>query len=315
MTLLKTMLAAGAAIAISASAALADWPEKPIQIVIPWPAANDPSTLVATAMAPVMSETLGVPVKVVNKPGGGAVLGAADLAKSPPDGHTMGLISIGPMITQVARGKTPYKLEDFETLGLVWASPFTLAARGDAPYSDLKELAEYAKENEVRLAHWGIAAVPTLIAMNYADKAGFEWQETAYDQLNPLLVAQGDADVITFSTPALTDYLESGEMKLLAGMVPDRLPAYPDVPNVAEQGYGPAFSVWFGAFVPKGTDPEIIGKLSEAMFSAMEDPEVQQVIENVGVVPESDGPEAAKARMQEEMTTFSELMTKLGVME
>lgn len=315
MRILKKLAVAGCVLAATAGMALAEWPEKPIQILIPWPAANDPSTLVATAIAPVMSESLGVPVKVVNKPGGGAVLGAADLAQSRPDGYTMGLISIGPMITQVARGKTPYSLDDFRSLGLVWASPFSLAARADAPYSNLEELAEHAKSNEVSLAHWGIGAVPTLIAMNYADQAGFEWQETAYDQLNPLLVEQGDADVITFSTPGLTDYIEAGKLKLLAAMVPDRLPAFPDVPNVAEQGYGPAYSVWFGAFVPKGTGDEIVSKLSEAFFAAMEDPKVQEVIANTGVVPESDGPEEAEARMRDELTQFTGLMKKLGVME
>lgn len=315
MKLASTLLGTAIALTMTAGAALAEWPEKPIQILIPWPAPNDPSTLVATAVAPVMSESLGVPVKVVNKPGGGAVLGAAELAQTRPDGYTLGLVSVGPMITQVARGKTPYTLDDFQALGLVWASPFSMAARADAPYSNLQELAEYAADNEVRLAHWGIGAVPTLIAMNYADKAGFEWQETAYDQLNPLLVDQGDADVITYSTTGLTDYIEAGQMKLLAAMVPDRLPAFPDVQNVAEQGYGPAFSVWFGAFVPDGTDPEIVTKLSEALYAAMEDPEVQKVIENVGVVPESDGPEAAEARMQEELETFSALMIKLGIME
>ena len=89
--------------------ASAKWPSKPIKVMIPWPAGNDPSTMVATAMAPHMSKELGVPVKVVNKPGGGAVLATNELARSRPDGYTLGLISIGPMITQVIRGKTPYK--------------------------------------------------------------------------------------------------------------------------------------------------------------------------------------------------------------
>ena len=78
-TLLRGALAVAAALIFTTGTALADWPSKPIQIIIPWPAPNDPSTLVATAMAPVMSKELGVPVKVVNKPGGGAVLGANDI--------------------------------------------------------------------------------------------------------------------------------------------------------------------------------------------------------------------------------------------
>ncbi|MEX0953696.1 MAG: tripartite tricarboxylate transporter substrate-binding protein [Rhizobiaceae bacterium] len=189
--LIRNGVGAAAALSLMMGAALAEWPEKPIQIIIPWPAPNDSSTLIASAMAPVMSEDLGVPVKVVNKAGGGAVLGTSELAQSRPDGYTMGLISIGPMITQVLRGKTPYKNQDLQPLGLVWSSPFTLAARADAPYNNLDELAEYGKENELRLAHWGLGAVPTLIAMKAAEIGGFEWKETAYSELNPLLVVQG----------------------------------------------------------------------------------------------------------------------------
>lgn len=311
----RTVLSALAALALITGAAAAEWPDKPIQIMIPWPAPNDPSTLVATAIAPVMSEQLGVPVKVVNKPGGGAVLATAELARSRPDGYTIGLISIGPMITQVIRGKTPYKNQDLQPLGLVWASPFTLAARADAPYDDLQELAEYAKDHDVRLAHWGLGAVPTLIAMKAADVGGFKWKETAYDKLNPLLVVQGDADVITFSTPGLTDYVEADKMKLLAAMLPNRVPAYPDVPTVAEQGYGDAYAIWFGAFVPKGTDPEIVAKLSDAFFSGMENPEVQTVIENVGVVPIKTGPEEARARMDRELDAFGQIMKSLGIIQ
>lgn len=311
----RTVLGALAALALMTGAAAAEWPDKPIQIMIPWPAPNDPSTLVATAIAPVMSEELGVPVKVVNKPGGGAVLATAELARSRPDGYTIGLISIGPMITQVIRGKTPYKNQDLQPLGLVWASPFTLAARADAPYDNLQELSEYAKDHDVRLAHWGLGAVPTLIAMKAADVGGFKWKETAYDKLNALLVVQGDADVITLSTPGLKDYLDAGKMKLLAAMLPERLPNYPDVPTVAEQGFGDAYSIWFGAFVPKGTDPEIVARLSDAFFTAMQNPTVQTVIENVGVVGMKTGPEEARSRMDQELTEFGAIMKNLGIIQ
>jgi len=316
----RALIAALAAVIVSmeltaVGPAWAAWPEKPIQIMIPWPATNDPSTLAASAIAPVMSKALGVPVKVVNKPGGGAVLATAGLAQSRPDGYTVGLISIGPMITQVLRGKTPYQNQDLQPLGLVWSSPFTLAARADAPYDDLKGLAAYGQDHELRLAHWGLGAVPTLIAMNVAEMGGFKWKETAYKELNPLLVVQGDADVITFSTPGLTDYVESGKMKLLAAMLPGRVPAYPEVPTVAEQGFGEGYSIWFGAFVPKATDPAIVARLSDAFFSAMADPEVKPVIENVGVVTHPTGPEAARKRMDGELAQFGKLMKDLGIIE
>ncbi len=293
----------------------AEWPEKPIKIMIPWPAANDPSTMVATAMAPEMSERLGVPVKVVNKPGGGAVLATNELARSRPDGYTLGLISIGPMITQVLRGKTPYQNEDLRPLGLIWSSPFTLACRAEAPYDNLDELVAYGQEHQLQLAHWGLGAVPTLIAMNVAKKGGFEWQETAYKKLNPLLVVKGDADVITFSTPGLRDYVEAGQLKLLACMLPNRLPQYPEVPTVKEQGYGQGYSIWFGAFVPAATPDPVTTRLSETFFEVMALPKIQKVIENVGVIPHPTGPEAAREQMDNELKDFGSIMKDLGIIE
>lgn len=311
--LVLTVLAAVAA--MSAAPALAKWPTKPIQIMIPWPAGNDPSTLVATSMAPEMAKILGVPVKVVNKPGGGAVLATNELAKSRPDGHTMGLISIGPMITQVLRGKTPYKNEDLRPLGLVWSSPFTLACRADAPYNNLKELAEYGKTHDLKLAHWGLGAVPTLIAMNAAKIGGFKWKETAYRKLNPLLVVKGDADVITYSIPGLRDYIEAGKMKLLACMLPDRLPQYPNVATVKEQGFGDAYSIWFGAFVPVKTPDEAAKKLSETFFKVMAMPKIQEVIKKVGVIPHPTGPVAARKQMDSELANFGSIMKDLGIIK
>jgi tripartite-type tricarboxylate transporter receptor subunit TctC len=252
---------------------------------------------------------------VVNKPGGGAVLATHELAQGRPDGYTMGLISIGPMITQVLRGKTPYKNQDLRPLGLIWSSPFTLACRGDAPYNNLSELAAYAKGHELRLAHWGLGAVPTLIAMKVAQIGGFKWKETAYKQLNPLLVVKGDADVITFSTPGLRDYVESGQMKLLACMLPNRLPQYPDVPTVKEQGYGDPYSIWFGLFVAAKTPDEIAGKLGDAFFKVLAMPEIEEVVAKVGVIPHPTGPEQARRQMDQELASFGEIMKQLGIIK
>jgi tripartite-type tricarboxylate transporter receptor subunit TctC len=266
-------------------------------------------------MAPYLSKELGVPVKVVNKPGGRGVLGTYALVQSRPDGHTMGLISIGPMITQVLRGKTPYRNQDLRPLGLVWSSPFTLACRADAPYNNLKELAEYAKTHEVRLAHWGLGTVPTLIAMRVAQIGGFKWKETAYSKLNPLLVVKGDADVITFSTPGLRDYIEAGKIKLLACMLPKRLPQYPDVPTVAEQGFGQPYFIWFGAFVPAETPDDVVQKLSKSFFKVMNMPEIQDVIKKVGVIPLQSTPEQARAQMDRELKMFGKIMKELGIIK
>lgn len=311
----KTLIATAMAATLVAGAAQAGWPNRPIELMVPWPPTNDTSTLVGNAMAPYLSKELGVPVKVVNKPGGAGVLATAQLAHARPDGYEVGLISIGPMLSQVLRGKTPYKTSDFEPLGLLWSNAFTLAARKDAPYDNLKEMAKYAQTHKLRLAHWGLGAVPTLIAMEVAQKGGFKWDETAYKNLNALTVVQGDADVITLTTVALKDYIDAGKIKLLAAMLPERLPDYPNVPTVAEQGFGQGFSVWFGAFVPKGTPPEIADKLSKAIMKAMKEPKVQLAMKRAGAVPMTMGPKKAEQSIESQEAVFGKLMKQLGVIK
>jgi len=302
-------------ISFAGSPAIAKWPKKPIIVVVPWPAANDPSTMVSSALVKVMSKDLGVPVKVINKAGGRGILGTNFVAKSKPDGYTIALSSIGPMLTQIIRGVTPYSFDDFECLGLVWASPFTLAARGDAPFNNLKELAEYGKKHELKLGHWGLGAVPTLIAMNIATIGGFKWKETAFKKVNALLLTSGDVDVITCSTPSLMDYIKTKQVKILAVMSPVHYPCCPEVKTVSEQGFGKDYLVWFGIFVRKGTPKNICKRLEESWFKAMEDPMVKKVIKNVGVVVIKMRSAQAKKQITDEKVHFTKIMKELHLIK
>jgi len=300
---------------ITATPVIAKWPNKPIIITIPWPPGNDASTIISNGMVPLLSKELGVPVKVINKAGGRGILGTNFVAQSKPDGYTVALSSIGPMLTQPIRGVTPYKIDDFEPIGLVWASSFLLAARGDAPYNNLKELSEYAKTHELKLGHWGLGAVPTLIAMNVADKGGFQWKETAFGDLNALLLTSGDMDVITVSIKYVADYVKTKQVKVLAIMNPVRYDVFPEVQTVSEQGFGKDYSVWFGLFMPKGTPAEIRKKFENAWFKVMEDPKIAKLIKNTGAIPIKMRGEEAKKKIPDERAYFTKVMKQLNLIK
>ena len=300
---------------ISTSGLASQWPNKPIKIIIPWPPTGDPSTVIATAMAPVLSKELGVPVKIINKAGGHGTIATNEVAKSRPDGYTMGLISIGPMITQPLRGITPYKTKDLKPLGLVWSSPFTLAARYDAPYNNLGELAEYGKTHDLKLGHYGLGAVPTLIAMNIAKIGGFKWKETAFNNITALLLTRGDVDVITCSTPSLLDYIKTKQVKILAVLNPVHYGCCPDVKTVSEQGFGYDYLIWFGIFIPNKTPDKIAKKLEEAWFKAMNTPEIQKVIKNVGVVPLKISSTETEKQIDRELKNFKIIMEEIGLIK
>jgi len=312
--LVVLIVLAFALISIS-SLAVDQWPTKPIIVTLPWPPAGDPSTIIATAMAPLLSEELGVPVKIINKGGGGGTIATNEVANSNPDGYTVGLVSIGPMITQPLRGVTPYRSEDLKPLGLVWSSPFTLAARYDAPYNNLKELAEYGKTHDLKLGHYGLGAVPTLIAMSIGKIGGFEWKETAFDNIDALLLIRGDVDVITCSTPSLMDYIETKQVKILAVLNPAHYASCPEVQTVSEQGFGYDYLIWFGIFVPKDTPVEIATRLEEAWFKVMETQEIKDVINNVGVVPCKMSSVETKKQIERELSDFKVIMEEMGLIK
>jgi tripartite-type tricarboxylate transporter receptor subunit TctC len=281
--------------------------------MIPWPPGNDPSTIISNAMVPDLQQELGVPVKVVNKPGGAGVIATDELAKSAPDGYTFGLLSIGPVVSQVLMGNAPYKPEDLKPLGMLWSSAFTLSSNGKLPFKNLKEMSEYGKKNTLKLAHWGLGAVPTLIAMNAAKIGGFNWRETSYKDLNALLLTQGDADVATLSTVYVRDYVAKGEVRVLAAMLPKRLPDFPDVPTVAEQGFGEAHSIWFGLFAPAKTPDEITNRFREVFFKLIQTPKIQEAITNTGVIAHPGTPEAAQKQIAKELKDFGVIMKELNL--
>lgn len=298
-----------------AGPAMAKWPEKPILIVIPWAPSNDSSTIVSNVLAPVLSRELGVPVKIINKAGGRGIIGTNFVARSKPDGYTIALSSIGPMLTQPIRGVTPYKIKDFNVLGLVWAAPFTLAVRADAPYNDLKELSEYAKNHPLKLGDYGLGAVPTLIAMGIARHGGFKWQDTAFDPVNALLLTSGDVDAITATMPALIDYYKRKKVKILAVMNPVHYALCPDVKTVSEQGFGHDYFVWFGLFTPKGVPAKIRNKIEHSWFKAMKNPTVKKALANTGVIPLNIDAQKAVAEIAKERVHFSKLMKALGLIK
>ena len=294
---------------------MAKWPTKPIIITIPWSSANDASTIISNRMAPLLSKEIGVPIKVINKAGCLGILGTNFVAQSKPDGYIVALSSIGPMLTQPIIGVTPYKTDDFEPIGIVWTSSFLLAARGDAPYNNLKELAEYAKTHEVKLGHRGLGTVPTLIAMNVAYKGGFQWKETAFSELSACLLTLEDMDVITVRIKYVVDCVKKKKAKVLAIMNRVRYDVFPEVPTVSEQGFGKDYSRWFGLFMPKGTPAEIRKKFEDAWFKVMEYPEIAKLIKNTGAIPIKIRAEEAKRQIADERAHFTKVMKELNLIK
>lgn len=267
--------------AVSTAANAADYPNRPVRFVVPWPP-GDLEDVLTRKIAEEMSKETGVPATVVNKPGGGGVLGATSVAQSRPDGSVIGSFVVDLVTSQVVGGNAPYKKGDFEPVGIFLDYPFVLAAKADAPYNNLHELAEYSKSHDVSLGHFGYQALPTALTFKAADKLGINISsDSAFNELNCATLANGDADITNTTTQQILPCLDSGEVKLLTSYTFKRLITAPDVPTLNEET-GITQTLWNGLFVKKGTPRHIKEKISEIAQKALQTPDVITLQETTG---------------------------------
>lgn len=191
---------------------------------------------------------------------------------------------------------------------MLYYNSTVLAAKASAPYSNLRELADYAKTNKVRLGCGGIGDVRYLITQNIAKEGGFNWNIVHIQDLNPLVLLQGSADVMTGAAAPFTDYVEKGDVKLIAMLLPDRSTAFPDVPTASEQGFGEAYAVWAGLYAPKGTPQDIAEKFRSAFVKCFTMPHLLELMNKMGVVPEAGTMQEAQERFNKDTETYRSLL-------
>ena len=289
------LLMIGLAALSFAAPALAEYPERPVTFVVPWPP-GDLEDQLTRIIADEFTKDTGVPAKVVNRPGGGAVEGATFVSQSKPDGYTVGSFVIDVPTVHVIKQAAPYDRASFEPVGIFLTYPFALVARADAPYSDMASLAAYAKDNPVKLGHFGYDVIPTMATFSAANKLGFAFAaDTPADLLDCALLQSGDVDVMATSMALVLPCLEN--VKVLAAYTDKPLSLAPDVKLLSEQVPGLDITLWNGLFVPKGTPQEIVDKLAGIAEKAMASEKAQEVSKNTGAGVYWVGPTDAKARI------------------
>ena len=288
------------------------WPSKPIEIIYPYPPGND-MDVVTRLLAEGMSKRLGVPVQVINKPGGGGVVGFAEMTRAKPDGYTIGTWTPGPGISQIIAGNTPYKMSDYQSVGGMLINDFVLASRGDIPANNLKEFAAWAKKNgkPVTIGSYAPAAVPALIAAKIAKKDGWAYKVVSFPNPSAKELVAGDADVTTAGAEGALSYAKAGQIKVLSAWGPTRNPVFPNAATPAEEGYGDIYS-WGGMAAPVGVPKDIIQKLSTVMMEALKDKPVQDQFKKAGIPALPMTAEQMNKRVSDDTVWIAELMNELG---
>ena len=305
---MKSSALAIAIITFAVSAA-ADYPVKPVHIVVPNPAGGTVD-IVARAVAQGMGPSLGQPVVIDVKPGGNNVIGSEAVARAAPDGYTLLMGGTHVTINPLMR-KLPYDgLNAFAPVALLAATPNVIAVNASSSARSIAELVALAKARPGALN----CATSTpgngihLAAERFRSLAGIEWNYVPYQGgvQAALAVAGGHADLLVAPLSDAMPHVASGRLRILAVTSPARLDAIREVPTLAESGF-PGFHAlqWFGAFAPAGTPGPVVARLSAEMRGALDNAEVRASFAKLGIVVMPMGPEAFDEFLRVETRAFA----------
>ena len=295
-----------------AGPAFAEYPEKPVSFVVPWPP-GDLEDILTRMIAEDFQEAYGVPAAVVNRPGGGGgpFPGAVEVATAPADGYTIG--SFVPAVALIGHEIDIPELapEKFDPVGIFLTYPFVIATSGDAPYSTMEELAAYAKENDVFLGHFGDVLTPTQVTKALAANMGFEWSGDApFDALDCNTLASGDADVINTTLQLILPCLE--DVTVLTAITGERISKIPDTPVIGEIDPSLNISLWNGLFVTKDTPADVREKIAAVAEKTVMSERAQAVAEETGALVYWLNAEESAERIAKDKATLGTISEALG---
>jgi tripartite-type tricarboxylate transporter receptor subunit TctC len=293
----RHLLALGAAGALPGSLfAQAGWPNKPVRIVVPF-AAGGTTDILARALAPELGRAFGQQFIVDNKPGAGGNVGAAEVAKSPPDGYTLLMGTVGTHgINQSLYPRMPYDpIKDFVPVTLVAGVPNVLVmnpAKAEAlKINSVPDLIRYAKSNPGRLnmASSGNGTSIHLSGELFKTMAGVFMVHFPYRGSGPALLdlLGGTMDLMFDNLPSALPHIKAGKLKALAVTSAQRSAAVPELPTIAEAGPLPGFdaSSWFGLLAPAGTPADIVSRVQQETAKAMNTPALKERLLSQGAIP------------------------------
>ena len=316
-----TQMLASIALAVFAGAALAQYPNKPVTIVVPF-SAGGPTDTVARVMAQAMGKPMGQTLIVENKVGAGGTIGVNSVAKASPDGYTTLIYHIG-MATAPALYRTlPFKpMEDLEPIGLINDVPMTLVARGNFPAKDFKEFLAHIKANSAKInyANAGLGAASHLCGMLFMSAIQTDFTTIAYKGTAPAMndLIGGQVDFMCDQTTNTTGQIRGGKIKVYGVTTKKRVASLPEVPTLDEQGLkGFEIGVWHGMYAPKGTPKPVIDKLVSSLQEALKDPIVKTRFNDLGTDPialDKATPAALRAHLKAEIEKWAPLIKKAGV--
>lgn len=276
-----TLIMIAFGLVLASPAALSQWPERPVQLIVPFPAGGLVDA-VARKFAEPLSRQLGKTVVVMNRAGASGIIGTASVATS-TDGHTIGLVTNGPLVIQpLLRSRTTYKTNDLQPICQVFSYTFVLAVRTNSPYNSLKEFIQAAKERDtISLAYLGPGAAQHFVMLQLSQATGAKFIDVPYSGDSPIVLALKSGSV---DAAILADEVASPQgFKVLAVASDRRHPSFPDVPTMKEQGVDVAATTYAGLVTPATMSLDASRRLESACASVMRSAEFQESLRRMSI--------------------------------
>lgn len=303
-------LLAAAAIGF-AGPAFAEYPDRPVSFVIPFPP-GDLEDVLTRMIAEDFETKYGVAAAVVNKPSeGGPFPGAAEVAAAPADGYTIGSFVVDVPVVGPDVGVPGLAPNPFEPLGIFLTYPFVIATAKDAPFSTMQELAEYSKTEPQLLGHFGSFLLPTQATFAAAKELGFEWGgEASAAALDCNSLASGDFDVVNTTIQQLLPCLDS--VKILATITESPISVVPEAPTLASIVPSLNVSLWNGLFVHKDTPADVRDKIIAVAKETIASARAQELALQTGAIIYWMDADASTARITSDIEVSGRLAALLA---
>lgn len=298
--------------------AQAVYPSRPVTMVVPFPAGG-PVDLLARGIGKSLSERLGQPVLVENRPGASATIGAGAVAKAPADGHTLLVTATTHTITASTFASLPYHAsDDFAPVALIGKMPMLVVTHPGVPVTTLAQFTDYAKARpgQLNFATGSPGGTAHLITSMYLDQAGITMVDVPYKGSAPAVLdlIAGRVDLY-FDVPGIVlSHVREGRLKALAVTTSSRLPTIPSVPTVAESG-NPGFdaSIWMGVLAPAKTPDAALDRLHGEINRALSEPELTQRLEREGYLISPTSRSEWGVFLRQDLARWAPVVKRLGI--